>query len=103
LGLYYVTKNDTDKGKFRTPSLREVCYTAPYMHNGVFASLDEVVAFYNNGGGEDANKDALLQPLNLSSEEQLALIAFMESLCGDLITDASPELPPYEVWSAGSN
>ena len=103
LGLYYVTKLDSDKGKFRTASLRDSCYTAPYMHNGVFATLEEVVAFYNSGGGEDENKDPLVQPLNLSEDEQRNLVAFLESLCGDKIIDESPDLPPYEPWQMGGN
>ena len=52
LGLYYTTKVAADKGKFRTPPLRYLLYTAPYMHNGVFETLDEVVDFYNEGGGD---------------------------------------------------
>ena len=103
LGLYYVTKVDTDKGKFRTASLRDTCYTAPYMHNGIFANLEEVVAFYNTGGGEDSNKDQLIQPLNLSDDEQGNLVAVLESLCGDKIIDESPELPAYEAWHMGGN
>ncbi|HKZ70084.1 MAG TPA: cytochrome c peroxidase [Anaerolineales bacterium] len=98
LGLYYITKLDGDKGKFRTPSLRELCYTAPYMHNGVFATLEEVVAFYNAGGGGDPNQDPLLQRLNLNEQEEAAFVAFMHSLCGDKITVEAPELPAYEVW-----
>ncbi len=100
LGLYYVTKLDSDKGKFRTPALRDVCYTAPYMHNGVFATLEEVVAFYNAGGGDDPNKDEMLQPLGLSDAEQAALVLFLESLCGDKIIIETPGLPPYEAFSS---
>lgn len=97
LGLYYVTKQDSDKAKFRTPNLRDVCYTAPYMHNGVFQTLEEVVAFYNGGGGDHPNKDPRLTALDLSSDEQADLVAFLQSLCGDPVTDESPELPPYGV------
>ncbi|MBW7883028.1 MAG: cytochrome-c peroxidase [Caldilineaceae bacterium] len=101
LGLYYVTKQDIDKGKFRTPSLRDLCYTAPYMHNGVMSTLDEVVAFYNEGGGATPNKDPLLKPLNLTAEEQADLVAFLESLCGDKVMDEIPELPAYGLWDMG--
>ena len=52
-GLYYRTKEKADMGKFRTPSLRYTVYTAPYMHNGTFFDLTEVVEFYNEGGGEN--------------------------------------------------
>ena len=97
LGLYYTTKRDPDKGKFRTPPLRYLVYTGPYMHNGVFASLDEVVDFYNRGGGADPNKSPLLQPLGLADRERQDLVAFLESLSGtELILDA-PTQPRYGV------
>ncbi len=95
LGLYYTTKQEIDRGKFRTPPLRYICYTGPYMHNGVLGSLEEVIAFYNAGGGDDPNKDPLMQPLKLSDAQQRDLKAFLESLCGDEILEESPELPPY--------
>ena len=98
LGFFYITKLDSDVGKFRTPGLRDVCYTAPYMHNGAFGTLEEVVAFYNAGGGDHPNKDSSLKPLNLSPDEQTDLVSFLESLCGDKITVDAPELPPYEPW-----
>ena len=98
LGLYYITKQDIDKGKFRTPSLRELCYTSPYMHNGVFGTLADVVAFYNAGGGDHPNRAPLIQPLNLNADEQTDLVAFLESLCGDPLTDEVPNLPPYGVF-----
>ena len=82
-------------GKFRTPGLRDVCYTAPYMHNGYFSTLAEVVAFYNAGGGNHPNKDPLLKSLHLNAQEQSALVAFLESLCGDKIIIEPPDLPPY--------
>jgi cytochrome c peroxidase len=97
-GLFYVTKQNVDAGKFRTPSLRDLCYTAPYMHNGVFNTLEEVVAFYNDGGGDTPNKSDLMSPLNLTAEQQSDLVVFLESLCGDPITDEAPELPPYGVF-----
>lgn len=101
-GLYYQTKNPKDIGKFRTPSLREVKYTAPYMHNGVFATLPEVIEFYNAGGGNDAQKSPLLKPLQLSSTEKADLIAFLEALSMDkpLLTD-DPKMPgAYQPLSA---
>ncbi len=99
LGLYYVTKLESDIDRFRTPGLRDVCYTAPYMHNGVFSTLEEVVEFYNAGGGDHENKDPLLQPLNLTAVEQASLVAFMQSLCGDPIIIDAPELPEYAPWT----
>lgn len=98
LGLYYITKNPKDVNKFRTPSLRELKYTAPYMHNGIFYTLDEVVDFYNKGGGTGPNKSPLLKSLGLSDQEKKDLVAFLESLSMDkpLLMDP-PSLPPYAV------
>ncbi len=78
----------SDVGKFITSSLRELKYTAPYMHNGVLSNLSAVVAFYNAGGGDDANKDPRMKPLGLSTQEQIDLVSFLESLSGDPLTDA---------------
>lgn len=97
LGLYYTTKRDEDKGKFRTPSLRYIAYTAPYMHNGVFGSLEQVVDFYDQGGGADKKQSPLIKPLNLTDDEKFNLIEFLLSLSGPEIRIATPELPPYEV------
>ena len=98
LGLYYVTKNPKDVGKFRVPSLRELKYTAPYMHNGAFATLREVVDFYDRGAGEGPNKTPLLQPLGLTLAEKHDLISFLESLSMDqpLVVEV-PRLPAYEA------
>jgi len=94
-GLYYVTKRAQDAGKFRTPSLRELSHTAPYMHNGILKTLVEVIEFYNRGGGDHPNKSALLIPLGLSEGERQSLAAFLESLSGDPQIDRPPALPPY--------
>ena len=99
MGLFYVTKIDDDIGRFRTPSLRDVCYTGPYMHNGTSNTLVEVVAFYNEGGGDASNKDSILKPLGLTAEEQDNLVSFLESLCGDKIIVEAPDLPSYEPWT----
>jgi cytochrome c peroxidase len=56
------------------------------MHNGMLATLKDVVAFYNKGGGNDPNKDSRLKPLGLSAQEQANLVAFLESLSGDPLT-----------------
>jgi cytochrome c peroxidase len=96
------TADGSDMGKFMTPTLRELKYTAPYMHNGMLNTLEDVVDFYNAGGGVDSNKSPLLKPLNLSSDEKKALVAFLEALSGDPLTsdehvwtEAYPE--EYEV------
>jgi cytochrome c peroxidase len=96
LGLYYTTKRDDDRGKFRTPSLRELKYTAPYMHNGVFRTLEEVVAFYDRGGGDDGHKSKLMRPLGLTEQEKKDLVAFLLSLSSDQpILGERPETPDY--------
>jgi cytochrome c peroxidase len=99
LGLYYVTKRPEDIGKFRTPTLRELKYTAPYMHNGFLDTLDDVIEFYNKGGGPAPGKSPLLKPLGLSQREKNDLKAFLESLSSDQppYLMSAPELPPYAV------
>ena len=93
-GLYYITKNPKDIGKFRTPSLREVKYTAPYMHNGVFKTLAEVVDFYDRGDGKGSNLSPLIHPLNLSVQEKKDLIDFIEALSmTEPLLHADPRLP----------
>ncbi len=98
LGLYYATKNPDDIGRFRTPSLRELKYTAPYMHNGAFATLREVVDFYDRGAGAAPNKPEWLRPLALTEDEKRALVAFLEALSMDQpLRVEEPELPKYST------
>ncbi len=80
VGYFLVSKKYADVGKFITPTLRELKYTSPYMHNGMIATLPEVVAFYNQGGGHDDPLAGELKPLGLSDSEQKDLVAFLESL-----------------------
>ncbi len=102
-GLYFRTKEMDDMGKFRTAPLRYTMYTAPYMHNGAFWDLEEVVQFYNAGGGENeftdgtiaATKSPLIKPLGLSDEEVEDLVAFLEGFSGEELVVEAPELPPY--------
>lgn len=99
LGLFHRTKRPSDKRKFRTPSLRELRWTAPYMHNGALATLKQVVEFYNAGGGE--GQTAGLQPLGLKEAEIADLVAFLEALSMDepLILP-EPDLPETQTWEA---
>ena len=99
-GLYEITGDDGDRGKFRVPSLRNVALTAPYMHDGSIATLAEVVATYSAGGrhvaeGEHAgdgrenpNKDVLVFPLDLDEGEQADLVAFLEALTDEQLREA---------------
>ena len=80
VGFFFVSKRYADVGKFVTPTLRELKYTGPYMHNGLLASLEDVVEFYNQGGGKDDPLADELQPLGLSAQEQQDLVAFLDSL-----------------------
>lgn len=99
VGFQAITKNPKDKGKFATPSLRDLKYTAPYMHNGMFATLDAVVDFYSKGGGAGSE----LKPLNLSDTEKRSLVAFLESLSGDPVMVDKPKLPAYKARVFGKN
>lgn len=83
IGRMAVTKNERDWGAFKTPTLRDIANTAPYMHDGSLKTLEDVVAFYNKGGIKNRNLDAAMKPLNLTDAEQKALVAFLKSLSGD--------------------
>jgi cytochrome c peroxidase len=80
LGRYAVTKKDEDRGRFKTPTLRGVGLSGPYMHDGSLTSLEEVVEFYNRGGSANPNLDPVLAPLNLSKDEVRSLVAFLKAL-----------------------
>jgi cytochrome c peroxidase len=99
VGFYAISKDPADLGKFATPSLRELKYTAPYMHNGVLATLPEVVDFYDKGGGQGS----ALKPLNLSDAEKKSLIAFLDSLSGDPVSIKAPESPAFKLREFGKN
>jgi len=83
-GRFVVTGKEADRGAFKTPTLREIARTAPYMHNGSLATLEEVIEFYNRGGNRNPYLDPELRPLNLSAEEKAALLAFLQSLSGQI-------------------
>jgi len=83
LGAYIRTHRAEDKRTFLTPTLRELTWTAPYMHNGRMTTLADVVDFYNAGGGVDDLKDATLQPLGLTDGDKADLVAFLQALSGE--------------------
>lgn len=83
LGAYIRTHRPDTKRSFLTPTLRELKWTAPYMHNGTMQTLEQVVDFYDAGGGADPLKDGRLKPLGLVPSEKADLIAFLESLSGE--------------------
>lgn len=80
LGLGKVTGLISDNGKFRAPTLRNIFFTAPYMHDGRFNTLEEVIDHYNSGGKPSRNRDPLIRPLNLKNEYKQALIAFIRTM-----------------------
>ena len=92
-----LAQHASQAGQFRTKSLRNVAASGPFMHAGQHATLDDVVAFYNAGGGTPPNgaaKDPKLQPLNLSATQQADLVAFLKTLTGqpvaaELVVDTS--------------
>jgi cytochrome c peroxidase len=92
LGLYEITENPADRWKYRTPTLRNIALTAPYMHDGSISTLAEIIEFYNQGGIGNELRDPLVRPLNLSKEEASQLLAFLNALTGDnvdkLVSDA---------------
>jgi cytochrome c peroxidase len=90
LGRYLVTKDEKDRGAFRTPTLRQVAQREPYMHNGVFQTLEEVLDFYDAGGGAVSGKSPLIQPLGLTAQEKRDLLAFLQALTGELPTVTPP-------------
>ncbi|QYF95717.1 hypothetical protein KY495_11510 [Massilia sp. PAMC28688] len=85
LGRYEVTRLPAHRYAYRTPGLRNVALTAPYMHDGSLASLEDVVAFYQRGGIDNPARDPLLRPLQLGEQEKADLSAFLRSLTGDKI------------------
>lgn len=102
-GVYFRGKFKSQKGKFRTPSLRYIKYTAPFMHNGVIETLADVIEFYNAGGvSKDGRttdfthtKSPLIKPLGLSDQEKADLLAFVEAFSGDKLAFERPTLPEY--------
>ena len=92
VGLYEVTQNPYDRWKYKTPGLRNVELTAPYMHNGSLSTLRDVVEFYDAGGVPNEGLSSLVRPLNLDTREKDDLVQFLESLTGSnvdtLVADA---------------
>ena len=83
-GRVVVTGAAKDTGKFKTPTLREIARTAPYMHDGSIATLADVLEFYDRGGNANPYRDTELRRLSLTAEEKGALLAFLQSLSGQI-------------------
>lgn len=107
LGLYNITKKPEDVGRFKTPGLREVAITRPYMHVGLFNDLEGVINIYNAGGGHPRRKktpeeeadplypvtSSILRPLHLTDQEKDALVAFLHAISTTSYRIPRPELP----------
>jgi cytochrome c peroxidase len=83
LGRFLVTKEHKDIGAFKTPQLRNVALTAPYMHDGSEATLQEVIEFYDRGGNPNPWLDGGMRPLSLSDREKADLVALLETFTSD--------------------
>ncbi|HWC99234.1 MAG TPA: cytochrome c peroxidase [Candidatus Sulfopaludibacter sp.] len=83
VGRFAVTKDARDWGAFKTPTLRDISRTAPYMHDGSLKTLDEVVDFYDKGGKPNRNLDASIKPLHLTPGQKADLVAFLKALDGE--------------------
>ena len=80
MGRMEVTKEFVDMFRYRTPSLRNIELTAPYMHNGTFETLEDIIAYYGDGGFRHFGIDPLVRDLKLDETEKAALVAFLKSL-----------------------
>jgi len=93
LGRFVVSRAEKDRGAFKTPTLRSITETAPYMHDGAFKTLEQVVEFLDQGGGSNPNLSPLVKPLNLTAGEKGDLVAFLKALAGEPIPFSMPKLP----------
>ena len=83
-GRFEVSANPQDRGAFKTPTLREITGTGPYMHDGSLATVEDVIAFYSEGGRANPFLDSEIRPRNFTPEEKLSLLAFLGSLSGEV-------------------
>ena len=99
-GRFEITRRPRDAGYFRTPSLRDVAITGPYMHDGSLETLRDVVDFYDGGGIPNPNQSRILRPLGSIEEEKRALVAFLKSMTSQELEpryrSSAVEPPPEE-------
>ncbi|OLC14363.1 MAG: hypothetical protein AUH29_10395 [Candidatus Rokubacteria bacterium 13_1_40CM_69_27] len=95
LGRFTTTKNEADRGAFKTPTLRDVANRGPYMHDGSLRTLEEVVAFYNRGGVKNPWLASEVRPLDLTAPEEADLVTFLRALTGEIAREVGrpPRLP----------
>ncbi len=80
LGRFALTKTESDRGKYKTPTLRGVKLRAPYMHDGSIKTLEDVVEFYSRGAKTNPHLDPAIRRLDLTRDEQADLVAFLKAL-----------------------
>jgi cytochrome c peroxidase len=93
VGRFGVTKQDVDRGAFKTPTLRNVAQNAPYMHDGSEKTLRDVIELYDRGGKPNKWLSKEIRPLNLTEQEKADLVAFLEALTGEVRGTERPSLP----------
>ena len=94
VGRFKVTKNPKDMGAFKTPGLRSVALTAPYLHDGSEQTLEAVIELYDRGGISNPNLDRLMVPLNLTEREKADLVEFLKALTGEAVAIIEPTALP---------
>lgn len=95
-GRYELTGNESDRSHFRAPTLRNIALTPPYMHDGRFTTLEQVLTHYNSGGKSHPTKDPLMRPLGLSEGQKNVIIAFLRSLTDDSFIEDTTLSDPWE-------
>ena len=95
LGRYTLTRIETDRGAFKTPTLRDVTLTAPYMHDGTESTLKQVVAFYNRGGRKNPWLSKEIKPLGLTQQEMADIVQFLHALTGEVQNLEPPVSLPH--------
>jgi cytochrome c peroxidase len=83
LGRHKITQEPFHKGAFKTPGLRDISLTGPYMHNGSLSTLEEVIEFYDQGGQSNVNKSPFITSIGLNTREKKSLVEFLKSLISD--------------------
>jgi len=83
LGRFVVSQKDEDTGAFKTPTLRDIEHTGPYMHDGSLKTLADVVEHYNKGGIKNKHLNQRIKPLNLSDQDKKDLVEFLKALSGE--------------------
>jgi cytochrome c peroxidase len=93
-GRFVHSKLEGDKGSFKTPTLREIARTAPYMHDGRFATLEEVIDYYDKGGTPNPQLDEEIFPLKLTAQQKADLVTFLKE---GLASETYPAMEPPQL------